>query len=166
MSVLCWGLQSWMWYSRLGLTKWSREGESPPSTCWSCFFLCSLGYEWLDTCWTASMRCWLMSNFLPTSIPKSFLVGLLSIHSLPSLYWYWGLPWPRCRTLHLALLTFMRFTLAQSSSLSGSRWMATLRSRVSTASHSLLSSAKLLRVHSIPLSMSLMMILNITLNST
>ena len=53
--------------------------------------------------WVVNILCQLRSSFTSTSIPKSFSVGLLSIHSSPSLYWYWGLPQPRCRTLHLDL---------------------------------------------------------------
>ncbi|KAK4827087.1 LOW QUALITY PROTEIN: hypothetical protein QYF61_014189 [Mycteria americana] len=67
-----------------------------------------------------------------------------------------------CRTLHLALLNLMRFTQAHFSSLSRSLWMVSHPSDVSTAPLSLMSSANLLRVHSIPLSMSLMKILNST----
>ncbi|KAK4807231.1 LOW QUALITY PROTEIN: hypothetical protein QYF61_024351 [Mycteria americana] len=56
----------------------------------------------------------------------------------------------------LALLNLMKFTWAHFSSLSRSLWMASLLSSISTAPLSLVSSANLLRVHSIPLSMSLM----------
>ena len=52
------------------------------------------------------------------------------------------------------------------SSLSRSLWMASHPSGVLTAPHSLVSSANVLRVHSIPLSMSLMKILNSTSPST
>ena len=96
-----------------------------------------------------------MSNFSTTGIPRSFSAGLLSI---PSLYCYWGLPQARCRTLHLVLLNFVRFLWAHSSSLSRALSMASLPSRVPTAPLSLVSSANLLRVHSTPLSMLLMMI--------
>ena len=99
---------------------------------------------------------------LQTPPPKSFSSGLLSICSLPSLYLYLELPWPRCRTLHLALLNFMRFTQAHLSSLSRSLWMAFLPSSVWTTPHNLVLSADLLRVYSIPLSMSLTKILNTT----
>ena len=53
----------------------------------------------------------------------------------------------------------MKFTWAHCSSLSGPLWIASHPSGVSTASHSLLSSANLLRVHLSPLLMSLMKIL-------
>jgi len=36
-------------------------------------------------------------------------MGLLSVNSPPSLYRYWGMPRPKCRTLHLALLNFRKF---------------------------------------------------------
>jgi len=58
--------------------------------------------------------------------PKSFSPGLLSFHSPSSLYLCLGLPQLRCRTLHLALLNFMRFAQAHFSRLSGCLWMASL----------------------------------------
>ncbi|KAK4824839.1 hypothetical protein QYF61_020212 [Mycteria americana] len=61
---------------------------------------------------------------------KSFSTGLLSIHSLLSLYLCLGLPQLTRRTLPLALLNFMRFTRAYLSSLSRSLWMASLPSSV------------------------------------
>ena len=82
--------------------------------------------------------------------PKSFSAGLLSNHSPPSLYWYWRLPRPRCRTLHLALLNLMRFTPVHFSSLWRPLWMASLPCSVSTAPLSSVLSADLLRLHSIP----------------
>ncbi|KAK4822069.1 hypothetical protein QYF61_009330 [Mycteria americana] len=106
--------------------------------------------------WAASTHCRLMSSFSSTGTPKSFSAGLLSIPSSPSL----------CRTLHLPLLDLMRFTQAHFSSLSRSLWMTSRPSAVSTAPLSLVSSANLLRVHSISLSMSLMRILNRTGPST
>lgn len=47
---------------------------------------------------------WVMFSILFTSIPKSFYPGLLSIHSLSSCCFCFGLPWPKA--LHLALLSF------------------------------------------------------------
>ena len=41
--------------------------------------------------------------------PKLSSLGLLSIHSPPSLHLCLGLPWPMGRTLTLALLNFMRY---------------------------------------------------------
>ena len=62
--------------------------------------------------WAARARCWLMLSFSSISTPKSCSLGLLSSHSPPSLYLCLGLPRPMCRTLHLTLLNFMRFTQA------------------------------------------------------
>jgi len=42
--------------------------------------------------WAASTHCQPMFKFLPTSIPKYFSAGLLSIHSFPRLYWQQGFP--------------------------------------------------------------------------
>ena len=66
---------------------------------------------------------WLMVNLSSTSTPRSLSTELLSSKSAPSLYWCMGLLLPRCRTLHLPLLNFIRFLCAQLSSLSRSRWM-------------------------------------------
>jgi len=64
-----------------------------------------------------------------------------SIH--PHLYQCLGLPWPKCCTLHLVLLNFMRFMWAHSSSLSWLLWMAFLPSNVSIAPLSLVTSTPL-----------------------
>lgn len=60
----------------------------------------------------------------------------------------------------LLLLNLMRFPSAQLSSLSRSHWMAAWPSGVSAVSPSFVSSAKLLRVHSIPSCRSLIKMLN------
>ncbi|KAK4811045.1 hypothetical protein QYF61_015749 [Mycteria americana] len=67
-----------------------------------------------------------------------------------------------CRTLHLALLNPIQLTSAHRSSLSRSLCRAFLPSSRSTLPHNLVSSANLLRVHSIPSSRSLIKILNKT----
>lgn len=51
-------------------------------------------------------------SFLSTCSPKSFYTESISVCSFPSLYWHWGLPWPRCQTLHFAFMNFVRFTEA------------------------------------------------------
>jgi len=63
-----------------------------------------------------------------TRTPKSFSfrAGLLSRSSSPSLDSYLGLSQPKSNTLHLALLSLVRFTLAQFLSLSRSLWRTTL----------------------------------------
>ena len=94
--------------------------------------------------WAVSTHCRVMLSFLSSRIPKSFSSGLLSMHSPPTLYLCLALPPPMCRTLHLALLNFLRFTQAHPSSLSRSLWMASLPSSMSTTLHSLVLSANLL----------------------
>jgi len=79
--------------------------------------------------WSASTCCWVMLSFSSTSTLKSFSSELLSINSLPSLYLCLGLPWPMCRTLHVAQLNFLMFAWAHVSGLSRSLWMPTLPSR-------------------------------------
>ena len=111
--------------------------------------------------WAANTHCQLMSSLSSISIPpKSLSAGLLSITSSPSLYYYGVLPQPRCRTLHLAWLNLVRFTQAYFSSFSRSLWMVSCPSGVSTTPLRLVSSLNFLRVHLIPLSWSLMKILN------
>ena len=79
-------------------------------------------------------HCWLMVNLWFPSTPRSLFTELLSSRSAPSLYWCMGLFLPRCRTLHLLLLNFIRFVSAQLSGLSRSRWMAAQPSGVSANS--------------------------------
>jgi len=55
-----------------------------------------------------------------------------------------------CRTLYLAFLNLVRFTQVHFLSLSRSLWIAFCHSGTSTAPLRLVSSANLLRVHSIP----------------
>ena len=50
--------------------------------------------------------------------------------SVPILCYFVGILYPRCRTLHLLLLNFIRFLLDHSSSLLGSLWEAVLLSCV------------------------------------
>lgn len=80
-----------------------------------------------------------------------------SIHH-PSLYLCLVSLWPRCRTSHLDILNFVRFTQAHISRLFRSLCVASLPSSVATAPHSLVSSMNMLRQHSISLSMSPMKI--------
>ena len=73
-----------------------------------------------------------------------------------SLYTYLGLPQLKWKTLHFVLLNLIQFTCTHFSSLSMSLQMASITSVVSTSPFSLMSSLNLLRVYSIPLSMSLL----------
>ncbi|CAM9960428.1 unnamed protein product, partial [Bubo scandiacus] len=72
----------------------------------------------------------------------------------------WGLLWPKCSTRHLALLKLMQLALAHHSSLSRSLCRASLPLSRSTLPPNLVSSANLLRVHSIPSSRSSIKMLN------
>jgi len=105
--------------------------------------------------WSTSTDYWLMYSFSSTRSLKSFSGELISISFSASLYVCLGLPWPKCSTLHLALFNLVIFMWAHFSSLYRSLWMACLPSTVFTAQLSLVSPANLLRVQSIPLSMSL-----------
>ena len=92
--------------------------------------------------------------------PRSLSTGLLSSRSAPSLYWCMGLFLPRCRTLHLPLLNFIRFLCAQLSSLYRSHWMPAQPSGVPATLPSFMSPANLLRLHSVPSSRSWMKKMN------
>lgn len=84
-----------------------------------------------------------MSGFSSARAPKAFSTRLLSLGS-PSLHTYLG--------LHLSLLNLIWFTWTHFSCLSRTLWMLFLPSVLSVAPASLVSSANLLKVHSIPLS--------------
>lgn len=57
----------------------NRERESCPLICWWHSFWCIPGYSWLS--WLKAQKHFqLTSNFLPTSVPKSFSPGLLWIN--------------------------------------------------------------------------------------
>jgi len=114
----------------------------------------------------ARAHCWLMVKLLSTRTPTSLSAELSSIRYARSLYWCIGLFLMRCRTLHLPLLSLIRFLSAQHPSLSRSRWIAAQPSHVSTTPPSSVSSANLLRVHSNSSSRSLMKKLNKTGPST
>lgn len=113
--------------------------------------------------WAIYRHCWLMSNCLSTDWMKtpffiSFSVGLLSVHLSSSLSWYWGLCQPRCSTLYLALLEFMKFPWAHSSSQLGSSGCHSFP--IVCQLHCFMSSPNLLRVHHILLSVPLIRILS------
>lgn len=55
--------------------------------------------------------------------PQALLPGLLSITTLPSLWVCLALSQPKSRTLHLALLNSMKFTVSHLSSLFRSLWI-------------------------------------------
>jgi len=111
-------------------------------------------------------HCWIMVNLSSTRTPRSLSTELLSRRSAPILYSYMRLCLPRCRTLHLPLLNFIRLFSTHLSSLSRSCWMAAQPSGVSATHPTFVSSANLLRVRFILSSRSLMSKLNKTGPST
>ncbi|KAK4824270.1 hypothetical protein QYF61_012830 [Mycteria americana] len=104
-------------------------------------FLC-----WGSQSWTQYCR----SVLNPFSAQPVFVLGIAPTH---------------VQDLTLGLVE-LHFARADLSSLSTSLWMASLPSSVSTAPYSLVSSANLLRVHSVPLSMLPKKMLNSTGPST
>ena len=96
MSFLCWGLQSWTHYSRRGLTRVEWRGRITSFNMLITLLL--MQYRIKLAFWAMGANWWMMLSFSSTSTPKSFSsAGLLSIHSLPSLYLCSGLPKPMCR---------------------------------------------------------------------
>ena len=70
--------------------------------------------------------------------PQVLSAQLLWSWSAPSVYWYAGLFFLRCRSSHFPLLNFMRFLPAHFSSLPRSLWMAAQPSGVSATPSSFL----------------------------
>ncbi|PKU43429.1 hypothetical protein llap_6262 [Limosa lapponica baueri] len=91
-----------------------------------------------------------MVNLLSTRTPRSLSAELISSGSDPNLYHCVELFLPQCSTLHLPLFNFIKFLSAQLSSLYRSRNMVAQPSGVSATPPSFVSSANLLRVHSVP----------------
>lgn len=114
----------------------------------------------LLTFWASSAHYQLTSTILSISSPKSFYTGLLSIHWCPCHQWYWGLSQYKCSSLHLALLNFVRFAWAPSSSFWGPFGWCRIPHADQLHPSALVSFVNLLRVQLIPLSMSLIKILN------
>lgn len=84
-------------YSTSGRVSWGQSRWGEPSTAltsWPWFFSCSPGYNRFSGLHMQPTHSQLMSNSSSTTIPKSFLAGLLSINSASNLYWYRGLSWP------------------------------------------------------------------------
>ena len=96
-----------------------------------------------------------------TRTPKSFSIRKLSVRS-SCLYTYLGLHQLKCSILYLPLLNLIRLLWIHFSSLLRFLWKASLLSIVSTAPLRLVSPTNLLRVHSIPLSRSLINMLRST----
>jgi len=83
MSLLCWGLQSWTQDARWGLTRAEQRGRITSLALLATLLLMQprvrLAFQ------AASASCQLTSSFSFTSTPMSFLAGLLSVSSPPSL---------------------------------------------------------------------------------
>lgn len=100
----------------------------------------------LRTClafWAGRAQWWVTLSCSFTNTPKSFSTELLLIHSPSSLGWCLGLPWPNCRTLHLALLSSWGSQRPSSQVCPSTR---SLPSGILNTPQSLVSSANLLRL--------------------
>lgn len=92
----------------------------------------------------ARAYCWLMLR-LSTTTPRTFSVQLLFRLLVPSLYCCMELWQPRCRTLHLSLLSFTNFLPSHSPS--HSLWTVALASSLLTTAPNLVLTANLLQIH-------------------
>lgn len=106
-SLCCWGLQTWMQYCRWCITRAEQRGTITSLTLLATPLLIQPGIQLVLS---ASVHCWLASNFSTTGTPKSFFSELILMSSSPSLYVCLGFPWIRCSTLHL--LNLIRFIWA------------------------------------------------------
>ena len=84
----------------------SRGKQSPP--CLTTPFLMELRIPLAF--WAASAHCWFMLSFSSARTPKSISALLISRISSFSLCIYMGLSWPKCKTVHFALLDFLMVT--------------------------------------------------------
>ena len=125
----------------------------PLLTCWPCFFWCIPEYSSLSWLWGH------LAGSCPAGIPQysqdHFSRAVLNpfIPQLILMTWV-----AFCQVQDFTL----RFVEPYEFHLSGSLWMASCPLGMSTASHRLVWSANLLRMHLIPLSMSLMKMINST----
>lgn len=130
MSFICWGFQSWGQYSR------TQQRDIIAS------------FALLVTLLLVQPRIWLTFRAISTQV--LFLRAALNpFCALPMCVF--GIAWPWCRTLHTALLNFMRLAQSHLSSLSRSLRVVSLPSRVSAAPHTLALLADLRRVLWVPL---------------
>ena len=136
-----------------------QVGQTTPSPCWPATLVAAQDAVCL---WGYKRTLLAYVQTFVHQAPKSCSAEMLSVRSFPSLCTYLGLPQPMFNTLHLGLLNLIRFTYAHFSRLFGSLWMTSVPSVVSVAPLSLVSSSDLLRVHSIPLSISLIKMIKIT----
>lgn len=107
---------------------------------------------------TAVAHCLFILSLMSTGTPRCLSTELLHNWVDPSLCYTFGLCFPGCETLHLLNLT--RLLLAPFSGVFRSSCRVVLPSKMPTSPLSLTSSANSVRVHLIPLSRSLMKILN------
>jgi len=135
------------------------QTQSLPWACWPHYFCCTeMPLVLLVTC----THCWLMFSQLLTNTPRSFSSEQFSIHFSPGLYHCMGLLWPKCGIYHFPLLNALQLDASHWSRLFRSLCAAFLHSSRSMLSPNLVLSVNLLRVHSIPPSVSLMKILKKT----
>jgi len=112
-----------------GPHKGIAEGGQPPLLpCWRLLHLLVIQLAfWAARAQLANVQLFVHQN------PQDLLsTGLLSITSYPSQYIYLGLLLPKSNTLHLGLLNLIRFLWTHFSSLSGSLWMTSFPSALST----------------------------------
>lgn len=151
-SFLCCGSQTWIYYSRWTIT-WAGQGRSIISFTLLDPLLvdpCMRGIQLVLGCKPVLLAC--IKLFIHQNL-QAFCTAF-SMHCSLSLYTYLKLSWSKCRTLHMALLSLIRFLWTHFLSLLRCFWMAFLPAFVSTTPLSLVSLS-----HLIPLSVLLMKML-------
>ena len=120
-------------------------------------FGCSSGYSWLEGCEGTVLA----HVHLPVP-PGPFQQGCAPSFHPPACTDSRGCHHPGARPCTWICLNLMKFSWTYYLSLSRSLWMATHPTGVSTTPHTLVPSNNLLKVHLIPLSVSLMRMLKST----
>ncbi|TRZ26652.1 hypothetical protein HGM15179_000423 [Zosterops borbonicus] len=151
------GAQSWMQHSRWGLTRVQQWDRIPSLDLLATLMLMQPRIQ--VAFWAGRALCLLMSSF--SCIPGPSWQGCSGSVPPPACV-DTGIALTQLQPLHLALLNLLGFPWVHYLSLSESFWMASCPSGLSAAPLGLVSSANLLRVHLIPLSMSLIKASNST----
>lgn len=104
----------------------------------------------------ARVHCWIVFNLVSTRILRSFSAELFSSWAAPSTHQCKELLLPRYRTLYFPLLNSMIYLSSQFSRLLRFLWSTAWLSGISGTPPAFATSVNLLRIHSTPLSRSLM----------
>ena len=102
-----------------------QRGGGTLLRCWPCYVPWTPGSHWTSwppvhtanswsPCGQPLVNCWsITAQPLATRTSRSFSAEFISSNSSPNLYWCMWLFLPRCRILHLPLLSLIRFLSTQ-----------------------------------------------------